>query len=118
MLIAPAYATETTATTEVPGAAPLGAPAATGSAVAWNMGLILILVVMFYFLLIRPQQKRFQEHKAMLDALKKGDRVITAGGLIGTIDKLTDGSDEVVVDLGNGMKVTALRSTIQTKAEK
>lgn len=84
-----------------------------------NIGLILIMVLMFYFLLIRPQQKRFKEHKAMLDALQKGDRVVTAGGLVGTIDALpTEGSDEVVVDLGNGLKVTALRHTIQAKAEK
>lgn len=120
MLISPAYAQETptTATTTTAPGTPAAAPVDTGSAVAWNMGLILILVVMFYFLLIRPQQKRFHEHKSMLDALKKGDRVVTAGGLIGTIDKITDGDDEVIVDLGNGLKVTALRSTIQAKADK
>src|SRR5690606_41780523 len=91
------------------------AAAPDGAAFAFsNIGLILIMVVMFYFLLIRPQQKRFKEHKAMLDALKKGDKVVTAGGLVGTVDKLPEGEgDEVVVDLGNGMKVTALRPTIQ-----
>lgn len=101
------------------------APSA-ANAFAWNVGLILILVVMFYVLLIRPQQKRFQQHREMVDALKKGDKVITSGGLIGKIDKIS-GNDEVVVDLG-GTKVTAVRSTIQahgdtieknkTKAEK
>lgn len=100
-------------------AGPAGAPVMDGGAFAFsNIGLILVMVVMFYFLLIRPQQKRFKEHKAMLDALKKGDKVVTAGGLIGTVDTMTDGSDEVVVDLGNGLKVTALRHTIQTKVEK
>lgn len=84
-------------------------------AFAWNMGLVLMLVVLFYVLLIRPQQKRFREHSAMLSALKKGDKVVTGGGLVGKIEKITDGDDEVVVDLGNGQKVTALRSTIQTK---
>lgn len=122
MLISPAYAQETppatTATTEVPVSGPVGAPVDTGSAVAWNLGLILILVVMFYFLLIRPQQKRFNEHKTMIDSLKKGDRVITAGGLIGVVDSIGDKADEVIVDLGNGVKVTALRATIQTKVEK
>jgi preprotein translocase subunit YajC len=109
MFISMAYAQEAAAT-----AAPDGAAFAFS-----NIGLILIMVLMFYFLLIRPQQKRFKEHKAMLDALQKGDRVVTAGGLVGVIDALpAEGSDEVVVDLGNGLKVTALRHTIQAKADK
>lgn len=112
-----AYAQDTAVTAA---ADPAMAPAMDGSTFAFsNIGLIVIMVVMFYFLLIRPQQKRFKEHKAMLDALKKGDKVVTAGGLVGTIDTLpAEGSDEVIVDLGNGMKVTALRATIQTKVEK
>lgn len=109
MLISMAYAQDAAAA-----AAPDGAAFAFS-----NIGLILVMVLMFYFLLIRPQQKRFKEHKAMLDALQKGDRVVTAGGLVGTIDTLpAEGSDEVVVDLGNGLKVTALRHTIQAKADK
>lgn len=89
----------------------------TASAFAWNMGLILVMVVLFYILLIRPQQRRFAEHKDMLGALKKGDKVVTAGGLVGKIDKLA-GEDEVLIDLGNGTKVTAVLSTIQAKTEK
>jgi len=113
MLISTAYAQQaaidaTAVAEEAPSAA---------NAFAWNMGLILILVVMFYILLIRPQQKRFTEHKAMLDALKKGDKVVTSGGLVGKIDKLTN-DEEVVVDLGNGVKVTAMRHTIQNKMDK
>ena len=88
------------------------------SAFAWNMGLIAILVVMFYVLLIRPQQKRFQQHTEMLSGLKKGDKIVTAGGLVGKIDKIKEGDDEVVIDLGKDMKVTALRSTIQTTVDK
>jgi len=91
------------------------APSA-GSAFAANMGLILLLVIMFYFLLIRPQQKRFKEHQAMIDALKKGDKVVTAGGLVGKIYKITEGDNEVVIDLGDS-KVTAMRSSIQAKNE-
>lgn len=91
------------------------APSA-ANAFAWNMGLIVLLVVMFYILLIRPQQKRFAEHKQMIDGLKKGDAIVTSGGLIGKIDKLTS-DEEVVIDLG-GTKVTALRSTIQAKTDK
>ncbi len=86
-----------------------------GEAFMMNMGLVLILVALFYVLLIRPQQKRFKEHSEMLTALKKGDKVITGGGLVGKVDKITDGDNEVVVDLGGGVKVTALRSTIQSK---
>lgn len=78
--------------------------------------LILVMVALFYVLLIMPQQRRFKEHKAMLDALKKGDKVITSGGLIGTIDSME--GDEIIVDLGGGTKVTALRHTISQKAEK
>jgi preprotein translocase subunit YajC len=81
------------------------------------MGLIGVLVIMFYFLLIRPQQKRFKEHQNMVDALKKGDKVVTAGGLVGKIHKITAGNDEVQVDLGDA-KVTVMRASIQVKAEK
>ncbi len=90
-------------------------PPSAGEAFAMNMGLIIVLCLMFYVLLIRPQQKRFKEHAQMLSALKRGDKVVTGGGLIGKIDKITEGSDEVVIDLGNGQKVTALRSTINAK---
>jgi len=84
------------------------------SAFAWNMGLVLVLVVLFYVLLIAPQQRRFKEHNKMLSELKKGDRVVTGGGLIGKIEKLVD-DQEVIVDLGGGLKVTAVRSTLQGK---
>ena len=73
--------------------------------------LILIFVV-FYFLLIRPQQKRFKEHKEMIDALKVGDKVYV-GGLVGTVAALTN-ETEISVDIGNGTKVTALRSFVTT----
>ena len=91
------------------------APSA-ASAFAWNMGLIAVLVVMFYFLLIRPQQKRFKEHQEMVDALKKGDKVVTAGGLVGKVHKITKGNDEVQIDLGE-TKVTVMRSSLQAKTE-
>ena len=92
-----------------------GAPSA-GEAFAWNMGLIVVMVVLFYLLLIRPQQSRMKEHAKMLSALKKGDAIITSGGLVGKIDKVID-DREVVLDLGNGTKVTALRTYIQGKNE-
>lgn len=123
MLVSPAYAqsetpTTTTAETAVPGTDPAvaGAPD-TGAILMQNVAMIVLLVVMFYFLLIRPQQKRFKEHKEMIDALKKGDKVITGGGLVGRIDTLSSDT-EVLVDLGNGVKVTVLRSMIQATPDK
>lgn len=113
MLISMAYAQEMVADSA---AVVEGAPSA-ANAMAWNIGLIVILVVMFYVLLIRPQQKRFTEHKAMLDSLKKGDKIVTSGGLVGKIDKLKD-DQEVIIDLGNNIKVTAMRHTIQAALDK
>jgi preprotein translocase subunit YajC len=74
--------------------------------------LVLIFVV-FYFLLIRPQQKRAKDHKTMLSALRRGDRVVTGGGIIGTVAKVI-GDDEVTVDIAEGTRVRVLRSTITT----
>lgn len=81
----------------------------------WSFGYLALFILMIYFLLIRPQQKRFKEHSQMLSGLQKGDKIVTGGGLVGTIDKITEGSDEVVIDLGNKLKVTALKSTITGK---
>lgn len=86
-----------------------------GEAFMLNMMLIVVLIAVFYILVIRPQQKRFKEHQDMLGGLQKGDKVITAGGFIGTIDKIEEGNDEVVLKLGDNVKVTALRSTIQSR---
>jgi preprotein translocase subunit YajC len=85
-----------------------------GEALMLNLLLIAILVGLFYVLLIVPQQKRFKKHRSMIDTLKKGDKVLTSAGFIGTIDKIEAGDDEIVIDLGNGFKVTALRSSIQS----
>lgn len=82
----------------------------------YNMGLVVVLVFLFYVLLIMPQQRRFKAHSEMLSGLKKGDRVVTGGGLVGKIEKVLD-DQEVLVDLGNNVKVTALRSTITGKTE-
>jgi preprotein translocase subunit YajC len=72
--------------------------------------LVLIFVV-FYFLLIRPQQKRAKEHKAMLEALRRGDRVVTGGGIIGTVAKVVN-DEEVAVDIAENVRVRVLRGTI------
>jgi preprotein translocase subunit YajC len=72
--------------------------------------LILIFVV-FYFLLIRPQQRKAKDHKTMLDALRRGDRVVTGGGIIGTVARV-ENPEEVTVDIAEGVRVRVLRSTI------
>jgi preprotein translocase subunit YajC len=72
--------------------------------------LVLIFVV-FYFLIIRPQQKKVKDHKAMVDALRRGDRVVTTGGIIGTVTKVT-GDREISVEIADGVRVRVLRSMI------
>lgn len=72
--------------------------------------LILIFLV-FYFLLIRPQQKKMKQHKEMLGALRRGDRVVTAGGIVGTITKLVSDT-EVQVEIADNVRVRVLRNTL------
>ena len=71
--------------------------------------LVLIFVIM-YFLMIRPQQKRMKEHRAMVEALKKGDEVVTQGGLVGKITAVREG--ELEVEIAPGVKVRVIRSTV------
>ena len=80
------------------------------SALVQFLPLILIFVV-FYFLLIRPQQRKTKDHRTMLDALRRGDRVVTGGGIIGTVARV-DNPEEVTVDIADGVRVRVLRSTI------
>ncbi len=75
--------------------------------------LVLIFGV-FYFLLIRPQQTRAKQMKAMLLALRRGDRIVTAGGILATVQRVKEGSDEVEVDIAPNVRVTVLRDTITT----
>jgi preprotein translocase subunit YajC len=72
--------------------------------------LVLIFVV-FYFLLIRPQQKKQKDHRGMLDSLRRGDRVVTGGGIIGTVNRVVS-AEEVEVDIASGTRVRVVRSTI------
>ena len=72
--------------------------------------LILIFAIM-YFLLIRPQQKKVKEHQSMVAALRRGDEIVTQGGLIGKITKVKD-DNEVEVELSQGVKVRVVRPTI------
>ncbi len=95
MFITPAHAAS---------AAPAG-----GDLISMFLPLVLIMGV-FWFLLIRPQQKKMKEHQAMLANLRRGDSVVTSGGLIGKVTKVAD--DEVTVELAEGVRVKVKKSYI------
>ena len=80
-----------------------------GSGIGQFIPLILIFVI-FYFFLIRPQQKKVKEHKAMVESLKRGDRVVTSGGITGTVERLID-NDKVEVEIAENVKVEIVKST-------
>ena len=73
---------------------------------------IVFVMVIFYFLLIRPQQKRAKKHKEMLAGMRRGDKIVTSGGLVGTIVKVTDDSDTVDVEIAKDVKVQIVRSMV------
>ena len=98
MLISPAYAQDVSGLL--------------GPAVQF-LPLVLIFAV-FYFLLIRPQQTRQREVKASLAAIRRGDRVVTAGGILATVQRVKEGSDEVEVEIAPTVRVTVLRDTISS----
>ena len=78
---------------------------------------LILIFVIFYFFLIRPQQKRVKEHKAMVEALKRGDEVITSGGIIGVVDRVME-DDRIEVVIGDDTKVQIIRSTITSLLKK
>ena len=80
-----------------------------GSGIGQFIPLILIFVI-FYFFLIRPQQKKVKEHKAMVEALKRGDKVITSGGITGTIERIID-NEKVEVEIAENVKVEIVKAT-------
>ncbi|MEL7212611.1 MAG: preprotein translocase subunit YajC [Pseudomonadota bacterium] len=81
-----------------------------GNAFAQFIPLILIFAIM-YFLLIRPQQKKVKEHQAMVSALRRGDQIVTQGGLIGKVVKVKE-DNELEVELADGVKVRVVQSTV------
>ena len=83
-----------------------------GSGFAQFIPLILIFVI-FYFFLIRPQQKKVKDHKFMVSQLKRGDEIITSGGLIGKIDKIHD-DDKIDLQISDSVIVKVIKSTVQS----
>jgi len=96
MFISPAYAQD----------------AAGAGAMVMQLAPLILIFVVFYFLLIRPQQKKMKEHRGMLTELKRGDRVITAGGIVAEIKKVNEGSDEIEAEIAPNVRVTLVRGTI------
>jgi preprotein translocase subunit YajC len=82
-----------------------------GSGMLFQLLPLVLIFVVFYFLIIRPQQKKVKDHKAMIDSLRRGDRVVTSGGIIGTVTKVT-GDREIGLEIGDGVRVRAMRSMI------
>ncbi len=78
---------------------------------------LILIFVIFYFFLIRPQQKRVKDHKLMVESLKRGDEVITSGGIIGVVDRIME-DDRIEVIIGENTKVQIIRSTITSLLKK
>ena len=87
-----------------------------GQGITQFIPLILIFVI-FYFFLIRPQQKRVKEHKTMVETLKRGDEIITSGGIIGVVERVME-DDRIEVVLGDNVKVQIIKSTITSLLKK
>ena len=87
-----------------------------GSGFAQFIPLILIFVI-FYFFLIRPQQKKVKEHKVMVQNLKRGDEVITSGGIIGRVERVFD-DDRLEVNISDGVNVQVVKDTVQSHFKK
>ena len=71
---------------------------------------LILIFVIFYFFLIRPQQKKVKDHKVMVEALKRGDKVITSGGIVGTVERIID-NEKVEVQISENVNVEVVRST-------
>lgn len=71
---------------------------------------LLLIFVIFYFLLIRPQQKKMKEHRALIDAVKKGDAVVTAGGVVGKVTKVEE--SEVEIEIAPNVRIKVIKSTL------
>src|SRR6218665_3522746 len=104
MFISPAFAQTATD-------AAVGADAAAGPSLLVSMAPLVLIFIVFYFLVIRPQNRRIIEHRKMVNNLAKGDKVVTGGGLHATVKKLS-GEEDVVLDIGGGVEVTALRHSL------
>lgn len=93
---------------------PAYAQAASGGPAGDTSFILMMLVVMgiFYFLLIRPQTQRQKEHRELVSRVRRGDTVVTSGGMVGKVTRVTDNSDEIEVELADNLKVRVIKSTL------
>jgi preprotein translocase subunit YajC len=92
---------------------PAFAQDAGGAAAAFTSFIPLILIfAIMYFLLIRPQQRKVKEHQAMVAGLRRGDQVVTQGGVVGRVTRVKEGEGEIEVEIAPNVKVTVIRSTV------
>ncbi|WP_406664007.1 preprotein translocase subunit YajC [Gallaecimonas sp. GXIMD1310] len=89
-----------------------GAPGQQGPGLS-GIFVLVLMAVFFYFIIYRPQAKRVKEHKALLGQLKKGDEVLTNGGLIGRVSKVEDDKDFIVLAINDSTEVTVQKSAVQ-----
>ena len=88
-----------------------GATAGGGFGGLEQMFLIVPIIAVFYFFMIRPQQKKAKEHRALISAVKRGDRIVTIGGMLGTVTKVVD-NNEIQIEIAEGVRVRILRSSV------
>lgn len=94
----------------------LAQEAAAGGGIMQSLIMFVPLILIFYFLLIRPQQQRQKKHRQMIEAVKKGDTIVTAGGLVGKVTRVAD--TEITVELADGVRVRALKGMIADVRDK
>lgn len=99
------------AQTAAPVAGAPGTPPTTVDGVLMQFLPLFLIFGVFYFLLIRPQQKKYEQHKQMVEGIRRGDKVVTAGGILGTVVR-ADTGDEVLVEIAENIKVRVIKSTI------
>ncbi|MEM9524614.1 MAG: preprotein translocase subunit YajC [Pseudomonadota bacterium] len=92
-------------------ATPAYAQAAGGASVLTSFVPLILIFAIMYFLLIRPQQRKIKNHQAMVSALRRGDQIVTQGGMIGKITKVLD-DNKLEVEIADGVKVKVVQSTI------
>ncbi|MBO6503880.1 MAG: preprotein translocase subunit YajC [Kordiimonadaceae bacterium] len=87
-----------------------GAPA--GPGLFESLAPLILIVVIFWFLILRPQNKKMKEHREMVNNVRRGDTVVTAGGLVGKVAKVKDDDAEIEVDFGEGIRMRVIKSTL------
>ncbi len=89
-----------------------GAAGAGGGSLIGGLMPLIIIFIIFYFLLIRPQNKRMKQHREMIAAVKRGDTIVTSGGIVGKVVRVHDEENEVSAEIAEGVKVRIVRNTI------